>query len=335
MKQIAGFEIYQVLLFVLLLVGASVASASVFPSRVAADATVATYQAIPPGGNACTQLAVSDFKSYVYDNSLESFDFSINDASYVAVTGTVGDTPVPFSQMTRRVESPNSVRIHVDIASQSVTSDLPITVTLFSSKGGGQPVCVSVVSALVQSQVVQNVSAETQPVTAFVPVPGETPQVDEVIEPSSVTSESSATPTEWKSGVLGGLQRATDSVVATFASNSAVNSVQSSLQNACATIKSANRVWLVLLVLYVLIVGLLIFAQWPVSWTWIRMPEWVSAIILVPLVLLLGFWYFSIDCRTEWWMPGAAVVIAIVGLITALREHPSVKQLSLLETPKK
>jgi hypothetical protein len=67
------------------------------------------------------------------------------------------------------------------------------------------------------------------------------------------------------------------------------------------------------------------------SWAWAQTPERVATAILVLLVLLLGFWYLSADCRAALWMPLVAFLIAILGLLAAFWNHPKMTRLLLIE----
>ena len=90
-------------------------------------------------------------------------------------------------------------------------------------------------------------------------------------------------------------------------------------------------VWIVILVLYALIVGILLAAELPETWRWVRSPEWVATITLGLLLLILGFWYFAPTCRASLWMPFLAVLVAVLGLIAAFRDHPRVTQIIFLK----
>jgi hypothetical protein len=81
---------------------------------------------------------------------------------------------------------------------------------------------------------------------------------------------------------------------------------------------NAYRLWFILLVIYMLIVGIVVFAE-----PWFLESSVLSstAAILVPLILLLAFWYFSASCRAASWIPVVGCVIAIVGLFLAFREY--------------
>jgi hypothetical protein len=76
--------------------------------------------------------------------------------------------------------------------------------------------------------------------------------------------------------------------------------------------------WFILLVIYLIVVAVVIFAE---PWFLERSVLGATAAILVPLILLLAFWYFSAACRAASWIPVVACVIAVVGLFLAFREY--------------
>ena len=76
------------------------------------------------------------------------------------------------------------------------------------------------------------------------------------------------------------------------------------------------------------------WAEFPMSLSWARTPERIATIILVLLLLLLGFWYFSVSCRAALWMPLVAFLIAVLGLLAAFWNHPRVTQLLLIQETK-
>ena len=73
-----------------------------------------------------------------------------------------------------------------------------------------------------------------------------------------------------------------------------------------------------LLAIYLVIVAVVVFAE---PWFLESSVVGSTAAILVPLILLLAFWYLSAPCRAAAWIPVAACVIAIVGLFLAFREY--------------
>lgn len=315
-----SFSAYQLLLFVLASFAFSIVLAA-FPLKAfALDAATQTRQVLPVGGNTCVQISATNFVPYIYDGALHSFEFTVSDPSYVALIGSVGNTSLPFQVMTRKVDASGMLRIHVDVPTSPVFGTLPITVTMLSAHSGS-PVCLTVVSASAVSglETIPNAPSPTVPATPTVSAAPSTPGVTPAPKPSA----SDPVPTTQK--VLT-TSTATGSVVSTF---------QNPLKNMCSSDTSAYRLWLILLVLYMLIVGALLWAEFPMSMPWARTPERIASIILVLLLLLLAFWYFSISCRAALWMPLVAFLVAVLGLLAAFWNHPRVTQLLLIQETKK
>ena len=270
-----------------------------FPKQtLAAELSAQTAQVLPPGGSGCTPLAVSGFTPYVYGGALHSFEFSVQDASYVALIGSAGKTSIPFNTMTRRAGPSGSVRIHADIATTPVVGNLPISVTLLSAKGSGQPVCISVVTATVVSSgsvatIVPISPISPSPVVTPVPTPAPVKPVQTGNEPVK------ATPTAPITGIA-----ATSPLLAR---------IQNGLRDACVADGGAVRIWFFLLALYALIVVAALFwrpSQIPPAYA----KEWVAGSITIPFILLFGFWYLVESCRVSPWVPAVAVLIALAGL---------------------
>lgn len=310
------------------------------PTLASADTISSqTGQVLPIGGNtACPQILATNLTPYVYDGALHSFEFTVPDASYVAVAGSVGGSSIPFNLMTRWGAPSGALKVHVDIATTPIRGTLPLTVTMLSSHGAGQPVCVTTVSMGVGSGPIQTTPAAPAP---SVPTSGT------YVPPTSGTGAGKGTTQGGTSGASAGIPKVTGTAksagTSSTSSGKSASATQTpitlgSLQNlaakACATPLAAQRTWLVLLLVYILIVGAALWAEYPMSVPAMRTPERVAAIILVLLLLLLGFWYFSASCRTALWMPLVAVVIAILGLLAAFRNHPRMTQLLSAENPK-
>ena len=318
MNQLRG-STYQLLLFVLALFAFSIFFAT-FPAKVfGLEATSQTNQILPPGGNACAAVSVTNFVPYVYDGALHSFEFTIPDASYVAVSGSVGNTQIPFNLMTRRVDASGALRVHVDVQTTPIVGTLPLKVTLLSARSGN-PVCMTVVSAGVGSGpvAIQNIPSVNTVPTAVSVAPA-TPTAPSA--PTAPQKPSSPDPVPTSQKVL-------------TTSTSAGSVVSSAFANLCSSEASAYRLWLILLVLYMLIVGAALWAEFPMSVAWARTPERIATIILALLLVLLAFWYFSISCRAALWMPLMAFLIAVLGLLAAFWNHPRVTQMLLIQEAK-
>lgn len=295
----------------------------VLPQKALADvAMVQTGQILPTGGNACAKLSISGVQPYIYDGALNSFDVVVQDSSYVSVVGEVGNTAIPFYFMTRSGAANGGLRIHVDIPTSPINGSLPVSITLLSAPAG-QPVCASIVSF--------NVMANGEVVPAL-PIPqtsanqpssensggasAGTPANTEVTTNSGNTSTTPATgstSTGTESGV----------VVASVVGNT----FSSTLANVCAG-NGSYRLWLILLVLYLIIVAAVIFSQPSLV---NRSTQGAVAAILVPLIVLIALWYFSPACRGASLLPLVACFIGIAGLFIAFGEQKNTIVLALPE----
>jgi len=289
---------------------------AVLPARAAAlEVNTQTQQLLPPGANTCAPIQVSNFTPYVYNNNLSSFEFTVADPAYVAVVGSVGNVSVPLRQMTRRMDVSGGVRIHVDINDTPVAGPVPVVITLLSARTGA-PVCAAVVSVNLGSG--QVVSTPVPPAPAH----------------NSAGSGASSRPTPPKpitNNPAPGAGQGSMIVGSSSTATPVVGVMLNPLMNLCVSAASAYRLWLILLVLYALVVGGLLWLEFPMSWNWAKTPERIASIILILLVLLLAFWYLSSACRAALWMPLLAFLIAILGLLAAFWNHPKVTQLLLLE----
>lgn len=296
MKQEAVSSYYKLLLSAC--AGIVLSALFLLPASTSAlEVKSTTAQLLPPGGNTCAPIQVSSVTPYVYGGALNSFEFTVSDASYVAVVGSVGKTSIPLRYFTRYPAAQGGVRMHVDVNTTSVSGTLPVTITLLSARTGA-PVCASVISMDFGSG---TASAPTAQRPATPPAP--------------------TAPSAPKAPTVGD---ATAPAVAGVA-NAPLN------KGFCVSDASAYRLWLVLLIIYALAVGSLLWLEFPLGWSWAQTPERIAAAILALLVLLLGFWYLSASCRAALWMPLLAFLIAVLGLLAAFWNHPKVTRLLLLE----
>ncbi|MSU73775.1 hypothetical protein EXS56_01400 [Candidatus Kaiserbacteria bacterium] len=317
MKQL-GVSTYQLLLFVLAIFVFTAFFAAFPVKALALDATTQTSKVLPVGGNVCTPVSATNFIPYVYDGALHSFEFTVSDASYVALIGSVGNTSIPFNLMTRKIDASGMLHVRVDIQTTPIVGTLPLKVTLLSARSGN-PVCLTVVSIGVGSG---PVVVQSNPVVGTVPTTVSAAPATPGISFAPKPSSSKPAPT-------------TQQVLTTSASkDSVVGTVQNAFGKVCASDASAYRLWLILLVLYMLIVGAVLWAEFPMSMPWARTPERIATIILVLLLLLLAFWYLSISCRAALWMPLVAFLVAVLGLLAAFWNHPRVTQLLLIQETK-
>ena len=302
--------------FIFLIIGLS------FPSQTfAAEVSVQTAQLLPLGSNTCTPPSISGFTPYIYNGALHSLEFSVSDSSYVAIIGSAGSTGIPLNQMSRHRGSSGGLRIHATTATTPIRDSLTVTVTMLSSKGPGEPLCVSVISTAVDAEGV------LQPAPAPAPAPGPVP-------PASTGGVSKPTPSPAPSaGVTPTPPAPTTTATGTKVTSSPIASIQNALKDMC-TGGGALRLWLILLVAYTLIVIAAIVGQ-PKMPLAIRTQEWIAAIIVVPFLLLFGLWYFVESCRTSAWIPVIATVIALAGLSAAFWERQSTASVINLPEAKK
>ncbi|MDZ4227491.1 MAG: hypothetical protein U1D26_03375 [Patescibacteria group bacterium] len=287
------------------------------PGRASADVmSTVNQQILPPGANTCPQASATNFTPYIYENALHSFEFTMPDASYVAVIGSVGDKSIALRFMTRRMDASGTLRIHVDTETTPIVGSLPIQVTMLSTRGAGTPVCVSIASATLGS------GTSPAPIAAS---PAPSPAAASPTSSAGTPEETSAS----ASDTSGDEETATSTVLASSAAVAGIT--KNAFAGLCASAEGAYRLWLVLLVLYVLMIAGLLWPEWPTAWSWVRNPAWLAAWVLAPLVLILAFWYFVPACRSVIWMPITAAVIGAAGLFAAFRNHPRIAQLLLIE----
>ena len=268
----------------------------------AAHINVQTVQAIPAGGSGCSVLPVQNVVPYIYDNELNSYDIVIADPSYVAVLGTEGDVGTPFNYITRRVNPDGTVLIHVDTPSIAIYGSLPINLTLLSAQTG-RPVCLSVISFSVLGNAVP---------PRHVPTPaGTNTSVPKPAATTTSVSSTSSTTTVVAGSVVGGL-------------------FQERLARICAG-NGALDIWFLIITLYLLGVAVVALAEPPYA----KRDPWLpAALILVPLVILLGAWYLVAVCRAAIWIPLVLSVIAIVALAVAYVEQKTVSRIIQLPAAK-
>lgn len=310
MQRTAAATLPHALLFA---IAGIVFACAMMPTLAAAsEISTKTAQVIPPGGtyNACASVQASNFVAHVYDGKLHSFDFSLSDSSYIAVAASAGNTGIPFNLMTRRVDQTGALAMHVDMPATAVGAGLPITVTLLSSRGAPLPVCLTIASAI---------------------VPGTAPHIYPAAPGPSTHTRAPATPVTEKpmaqesevESAQGGASIALPVV------SSIGTSIGQAITSACATPITTQRMWLILLLAYLVVVGVTLWAEFPLSLPALRTPERAAGIIMVLLLFLLAFWYFSEACRAASWMPLAAVLVATLGVLAAFHNHPRVSRLLL------
>lgn len=282
-------------------------TASSFPLTVAADVVRVETNPLIPQSRTCLPLAAHGFTPYIYDGELHSFEFTVPDRSYVALTGSVGGTFVPFQFMTRHGNT-GELRVHVDIESISARDLLPISVTLISAKGGNEPVCMSTV--IMTASV-----AEGKHSPISLPSPSKEASVNTApsshtgIPGSPVRREGTTTPRELVS-----------SPTAPEPSISMLAAVQNSIVGSCTMEGGETRLWVVLLAVFVVVTGMAVLSQVPSTYS---KGQRVTSIV-VPLVFLLVFWYLFEACRAPLWAPLAALAIATLGILSLYWDDPRI-----------
>ena len=284
-------------------------------SLASTEATVAGI--LPPNTTACPIVGVSQITPYVYDGSLDSFDVTVTDPSYVAVGGSVGDMPVDFHYMTRSYTADGALRIHVDIASTPVPQTIPIRVTLLSSRADTHVTCaLSVVGDITGT-----------PNTPPVPEAPATPVLPPVA-PYAATHPTAS------HGGSGGAHMGTTSATSTVQippHGTVFVGALSALGTVCSK-SSSWKLWAILLVLY----GLFVLVLSMQSQVAESSRGWNTALILVLLVALIGLWYFSATCRAGPWAPLIALAIAAFGIwLASVDDTPNQVKLLLPENKKK
>lgn len=271
-------------------VGITVLTLALPGMSFAAIANVTTGVIIPAGTQTCQSPVISGVTPYIYNGHLDSFDLTVSDASYVAVLGSVGQQGIPLRNMLRRINPDGSLKIHVDINSVS-GGTVPVSLTMLSSLPGA-PTCVTVVSFPVEGLTGAPVTQTTYPSAPSHPTqPSSHPSTTTTGTSSPGTAATSAPPT-----VGGGLQGA--------------------LSRVCDA-AGAYQLWFILLALFMVGIGLVAFAEPPLTRKSTELP---AALIIVPLVLLLLFWYAVPACRVAVWIPIVLLIAAALALLAAYRE---------------
>lgn len=288
------------------------------PGTAAAQALTQTIQVLPPGGNGCPTLPVQGIVAHVREGSIHSFDVTVANPSYVAVLAQVGDKGVPFRYMTRFNHGGGSLRHHVDLDTTPIRGSIPVSLTLLSSPQGS-PTCLSVISFSVSptGQILAPgmISGSTD---------GKSATVSKPISQGTSTKGGTAT-TAGKTTQQGTTPTATSTTSKT-AKSPVVGGFGATLKSLCAG-NGALQLWFLLLAIYVVIAALTALARPPLAEKSMGLP---LALILVPLVLLLGFWYLVPSCRGAGWIPAASIIVAIAGLLVAFRDqHPAVRIIPL------
>lgn len=301
-------------------ISSMVCVAILLPGHALAQTAVQTQQLLPPGQNTCQAVTVTDVEPHVYGGELESFDLTLTSDishSYVGVLAQVGNTAIPLNFISRWAGSPSGTRIHIDTPDIAVGTGTQVNVTLLASLPGG-PTCITSISFD---------ATNSGGIATYVPPSTQVPTTGGSSSPSPVSSTTGG----------GGVGQGSGSKVSAAASSTGASSTMGIVtasvsgsanlfNNVCAG-GNAYRLWFILLAIYVVIVAVVVFAE---PWFLRDSVLGSTATVLVPLLLLLLFWYFSEACRAASWIPVIACVIAIIGLFLAFREYET---LPLLAAP--
>ncbi len=280
------------------------------PSTASAD-TVQT-QAILPAGAVCESAQISNFKPYIYDGELHSFDFDVKPATSVVVVGSVGNQSFPFYYVSRRqAVDPGSVRMHVDVPKTSLAQPLTISATMLETKGSGTPVCMTVATFYVAPVA----GAPTTPAAPVVPTTPTSPQTPPTSSPQMPSGgeqgsgDGGSTPTTSATSSTSTDDQFPPNAMATL------SSIKDKINDWCAVESPAySPLLIVLALLYLAGVATLVWFK-PSA---VFRSDWrIAAAIIAPLVILCALWYVFSACRQEVWFPLALLFIAIAGSVAA------------------
>jgi hypothetical protein len=287
--------------FIILTFGIAVAAAfSLTPtSASAAGVSVITKPVLPQTG-VCVPPVASAFKAYVYEGTVHSFDIEISDPSYVAVAGSIGEQGIPFIQMNRRITSTGTLRIHADVS--TTPANQAIYITLLSAKQGN-PVCltqIAITTGTTQSAPFETITQNGGSGSSY-----------------SYTAPKKTAPATYPAGT-GDREEGKKEIGATSATASAISAIKDTVkQNACGAKSGVSRLWFIFLVLYVLALGAIALSRPPATRPY--PVAWLISAILIPLFLLLAFWYVLSVCGVSKWIPIFALIVGLAGIAIALR----------------
>jgi hypothetical protein len=302
-KRFGGAAITVALLFTILLSSPAFAAAS----------TVLPMQVLPAGtGKACPAVTVSDIVAHIYNGNLDSFDITLSDSSYVALSTSVNESDVAFNYITRWAYPDGSIKMHVDLQSIRMNKDVPVEITFLSSQSdihGNRVTCLFNIPALIEAVTLMG--------------GGEAGASQAPSSPATIPNPPSAG-NKGSGGQNGQIGEGT-STMAT--SNPGIVAAVNSLGNLCAD-GGATRLWVVLLVLFALFAFTLSVQRFEPN-TSVR--DWNIGLILAVFVGLLVFWYASAVCRTGPWAPAVATFITIVGLLYSMLRTDDTQEILLLK----
>ena len=284
---------------------------SFLPLSLAAK-TVAPLQIIPPGhGKTCSPITSSEIRSYVYSDNLDSFDVTISDFRYVAVSASVGGSLIPFRYATRWLEQGGGIKTHFDVPPTPLKKNIPIEVTFLSVQQdatGASVTCLYSISGIVS---------------------GSGASISE--EGSAQYPSGSSGGNSQSSGNSGQLPEEGSASSTEGVQNAGIVGATSALGALCAH-GGGSRLWFVLLVLYVVFVVLLCIQKKEAG---PAIKEWNIVLILAVFLGLLVFWYMSAMCRAGFWTPILATLIAVGGLLYTAFQDVGPQEFLLLKDAEK
>jgi hypothetical protein len=276
--------------------------------------TILPNQVLPPAmGQACAPVTFSDIQAHVYSDGLDSFDITISDSSYVAVSTTIENTPIGFNYITRWQNPDGTLKMHVDLQPTPVNRGVPVQITFLSvhpDQNGASVTCIFQVPATIPAATASN---EGQAATGGAPS----------------THVAHPQPKQGTGGQSGQHSGSTSSQAT--GTNPGTVSAMSSLGNLCVD-GGATRLWVVLLVLFALFCFILCAQKFEVNSS---VRDWNIGLILAVFVALLIFWYVSAACRTAGWAPALATLITIAGLLYTMLKSDDTQEILLLKDGKK
>lgn len=288
----------------------------------AGEVVVGTVQLLPPGGANCQPLAVVNVTPYIYDGALHSYDVTVADPSYVAISTSVGNTAISMRQMTRRINTLGQARTHVDVQTTPIYGSLPVNMTLISA-ASGQPVCMSVVSFNVEGSAVMP------------PAPGSGSTTGGTgTGVGGTATGGTATGTATGSGTGTGTGTATGSGMGTGTAGTTgeePGSWTSFVNAVCSSTNTSLQLWFVLLTVFLLITAAVAISEPSLMNRSLYLP---GILIGIPLLVLLAFWLAVPDCRGAYWVPILALIVALGGALYAYRQRPEIANIIQLPPAK-